>query len=184
MFPKLFRRNSETLPSDNDGRQTKRLAFFAAVSAFLGVFESFIPSPVPFFRIGLSNIPVMLALEFFSFPQIAYIVFFKVIVSHLFRGSLLSLPFFVGLSGNVMYLLFCYPFYAFFKKHISFVSVSVLSALVHNIAQMMIALLFLPAKTVWLIGCFLIIVGLVTGVLTGLFSNMIYNKYLINGLPD
>lgn len=166
-----------------DDSVKNKVAYFAAVSAFLGVFESFIPSPVPFFRIGLSNIPVMLALEFFSFPEVAFIVFFKVFMSHLFRGTFLSVPFFIGLSGNVVYLLFCFPFYRLCKKFISFISVSVISALIHNMAQMLVSLFFIPGKVVSVIGIFLVIMGLITGVLTGLVANLFYNKYLLNGLP-
>ena len=162
----------------------QQVAFFAAVSAFIAVIENWIVIPVPFFRLGLSNIPVMLALEYFSFPYIAFIVMFKVVMAHLFRGTLLSIPFFIGLSGNVMYLLVCYPFWKMFRRHVSFVSVSVLSALAHNMAQILTATVFLPLATVRFIGSLLVPLGCVSGIITGIISNRIYNRYLVNGLPE
>ena len=162
----------------------QQAAFFAAAAAFIAVIENWIVIPVPFFRLGLSNIPVMLALEYFSFPYIAFIVMFKVVMAHLFRGTLLSIPFFIGLSGNVMYLLVCYPFWKIFRRHISFISVSVLSALAHNTAQILTALIFLPFATVRMIGSLLMPLGCVSGIITGVIANRVYNKYLINGLPE
>ena len=162
---------------------TRQAAFFAAVAAFIAVIENWIVIPVPFFRLGLSNIPVMLALEYFSFPYIAFIVMFKAVMAHLFRGTLLSIPFFIGLSGNVMYLMVCYPFWKICRSHVSFVSVSVLSALAHNAAQIMTALVFLPPSAVRMIGSMLVPLGCVSGVITGLIANRIYNKYLLDGLP-
>lgn len=168
----------------NNGSIKQQAAFFAAAASFAAMAENWIAIPVPFFRLGLSNIPVMLALEYFSFPYVAFIVMFKAAVSHLFRGTLLSVPFFIGLSGNVMYLLVCYPFWKIFRHHISFVSVSVLSALAHNVAQIMSAFLFLPAGAVKMIGSMLIPLGCVSGTVTGIIANSIYNKYLADGLPD
>ena len=54
-------------------------ASLAAMSAFLGIFESFIPSPVPFLRLGLANIPVCLSLPFLPIKNILFIVCFKLL---------------------------------------------------------------------------------------------------------
>ncbi|MBQ2124647.1 MAG: Gx transporter family protein, partial [Spirochaetales bacterium] len=64
------------------------------MSAFLSIFESFIPTPVPFLRLGLANIPICLALPFIQLKNIFFIVSFKLLFTHLFRGTLFSFPFF------------------------------------------------------------------------------------------
>ncbi len=179
-WSEVLRHKSVTITTSSPPQQ---VAFFAAVSAFIAVIENWIVIPVPFFRLGLSNIPVMLALEYFSFPYIAFIVLFKVVMAHLFRGTLLSIPFFIGLGGNVMYLLVCYPFWKIFRRYCSFVAVSVLSAFMHNAAQIAVACIFLPIHSVRMIGSLLVPLGCVSGVITGIIANRIYNKYLINGLP-
>ena len=48
----------------------------AAMSAFLSIFESLIPTPVPFLRLGLANIPICLALPFVQLKNIFFIVVF------------------------------------------------------------------------------------------------------------
>ena len=170
----------KTIPTSTHSRQA---AFFAAVSAFIAVIENWIVIPVPFFRLGLSNIPVMLALEYFSFPYIAFIVLFKAVMAHLFRGTLLSIPFFIGLGGNIMYLLVCCPFWKIFRRYCSFIAVSVLAAFMHNAAQIAVACIFLPIHTVRMIGSVLVPLGCMSGVITGIIANRIYNKYLSDGLP-
>ena len=44
-------------------RYRDRIAYLGALSLFLSAIELLIPRVVPFFRIGLANIPVMAALR-------------------------------------------------------------------------------------------------------------------------
>jgi heptaprenyl diphosphate synthase len=156
-----------------------KIAFFAGLSAFLGVAENFIPSPIPFLKLGLSNIPVCLGFTVFSFKESLFIILFKVVISHLFKGTLFSYLFLIGLSGNILFLLIGYPFYQLFKKHISFVSLSMISALSHNAGQIMMAYFFIPAKPLYFIALLFLVLGVIFGFINGVICNIINEKYFV-----
>lgn len=156
----------------------KNIAFFAGLSAFIAVIESLI-IPLPFFRLGISNIPICIAFEFFNFHEVAFIIFFKLIFSHLFRGTLFSYPFLIGLSGNLLFLICGTLFYKIFKRLISFVSLSIIGALSHSTGQLLMALLFIPVKVVKFLALPFIFVSLVLGFINGIICNISYNKFFI-----
>lgn len=172
--------------------QEDKAAFFAALAAFTGIFESFIPMPVPFLRLGLANIPVSMGFALFSFRQMAYIMGFKVVMIHLFRGSLFSYPFLLALTGNLLVLLGISLFYRIFalpsgdplqikdqREKFSFVSVNVLAAFLHNLGQIMVSFLFLPFKAIVYYGVILLFLGTLFGLINGLICNRLYNRVII-----
>jgi heptaprenyl diphosphate synthase len=161
----------------NDRKQ--RIAYFAGLSAFIGVFENFIPLPVPFLRLGFSNIPVCFSFTMFNFFECLFIVIFKAVFTHLFRGSLFSYIFIIAFSGNMLFLLIGYPFYQVFKKYISFISLSIIGAFSHNLGQLIAALFFIPVQPLLYFGIFLISIGVVLGFINGIICNVINNKVFI-----
>lgn len=156
-----------------------KIAFFAGLSAFIGVCENFIPVPIPFFRLGFSNIPVCFSFTLFNFFECFFIVIFKTIVVHLFKGTLFSYIFLVGLSGNLLFLLIGYPFYYYFKKYISFISLSIIGATSHNIGQILVASFFIPREPLFYFGIILISIGIILGFINGIICNIINNKIFI-----
>lgn len=153
------------------------IAALAGVSGFIAVIENLLPIPVPFVKFGLSNIPVCLGFPFLKWKELLFLVFFKLIVSHIFKGTLFSFPFIIALLGNLLFLFFTLPFFFIFCKRISFLSVSVLGALTHNYGQMIAALLFLPVSSVFIIGLIMLPVGIITGTINGILCNWIYRRY-------
>jgi len=161
----------------NDNKN--KIAFFAGLSAFIGVCENFIPIPIPFLRLGLSNIPVCFSFTLFNFFECLFIVLFKVIIVHLFRGTLFSYLFLVGLSGNILFLLIGYPFYFLFNKYISFISLSIIGAFSHNLGQILTASIFIPSKPLFYFGIIIISIGVILGFINGIICNIINNKIFI-----
>ncbi|MCK4796659.1 MAG: Gx transporter family protein [Spirochaetes bacterium] len=159
--------------------KTQKIAYFAGLSAFIGVFENFIPVPIPFLRLGLSNIPVCLSFTIFNFFECLFIVLFKVVFTHLFRGTLFSYPFLIGLCGNLVFILIGYPFYQLLKKHISFISLGIVGAFSHNFGQILAASLFIPVKPLFYFGILLITIGIFLGFINGIICNIIHNKIFV-----
>jgi heptaprenyl diphosphate synthase len=155
----------------------EKIAYFAGLSAFIGIFENFIPVPIPILRLGLSNIPVCLGFTIFNFKEIFFIVMFKTVFSHLFRGTLFSYPFLIGLSGSIFFMIFTYPFYKLLNKYSSFVSVSVIGSFSHNVGQILVSMIILPISSILYFGFILFSVGTVTGIINGFITNCIHNKF-------
>lgn len=151
-------------------------ASLAAMSAFLGIFESFIPTPFPFLRLGLANIPVCLSLPFLPIKNIFFIVGFKLLFSHLFRGTLLSFPFFAAFGGSIFFLIIVLPFFLMLHNRVSFISVSLLGAVGHNIGQSIAALFFIPLSVLCFIMPIMLLLGILTGIINGIVCNFLYKR--------
>lgn len=157
----------------------QKIAYFAGLSAFIGIIENFIPLPIPFLRLGFSNIPVCFSFSLFNFFDCLFIVLFKVIITHLFKGTLFSYIFLISISGNLLFLTIGYPFYNLLKKQISYVSLSLISAVSHNAGQILMAGFFIPSKPLFYISIILLIIGVIFGFINGLICNIINNKIFI-----
>lgn len=157
----------------------KKVAYFAGLSAFIGVFENLIPMPMPFLKLGLSNIPVCMGFTIFNFVECFYIVVFKVFFTHLFKGTLFSYPFLIGFSGNLCFIILTFPIYRLLQKHISFISVSIIGAFSHNLGQLLAASLFIPGTPLFYYGIILLSSGVIIGFVNGTFCNIIYNKIFL-----
>lgn len=164
--------------------KNNQVALFAGLSSFLAVFENFIPMPIPFLRIGISNIPVSLGFTLFNFKDLLFIVLFKAVFSHLFRGTLFSYVFLIALSGNLLFIFISFPFYLIFRNYISFISLGLIGSLSHNLGQILVSFIFLPVKSALLIGYFIVSIGLIFGFANGFICNIVYRKFFTRALYD
>jgi len=80
----------------------KNLAMLGALCLFLSAIEYMIPKPLPFLRIGLANMPLMLALDIFPFSAFMLLVCIKVIGQALITGTLFSYVFLFSLVGSFL----------------------------------------------------------------------------------
>ena len=118
-----------------------KTAYLGALSLFFSAVELFIPTILPFFRIGLANIPLIAALGL-PFQDFVILLLIKAVGTSYVAGTIFS-PFFIMslvqtfISGTGMYYL---------KKAsgqwISVYSVSAFGALLSDIAQIAIASLY------------------------------------------
>ncbi|MFW6338510.1 MAG: Gx transporter family protein, partial [Alkalispirochaetaceae bacterium] len=76
------------------------IAFLGAVSLFFSTIEYIIPKPVPFFRLGLANLPIIVTLPFFKPKHTLLLVLLKVLGQGLINGTLASYVFFFSLAGS------------------------------------------------------------------------------------
>ena len=111
-------------------------ALFAAIGLILGYIESFIVIPirVPGIRIGLANIITVITLYLFGPYVTAAVLFARVILSGMLFGS--GLSFIYSITGAVL-AYFC--MLVFKKFGFSIYGVSISGAVIHNIAQTVVA---------------------------------------------
>jgi heptaprenyl diphosphate synthase len=146
----------------------------AAVAAYL--FEGFLPSPVPFARIGISNVFVVVALFGFSMREAVLVNLLRVLAGSLLMGLIMSPAFLFSLGGSMAAL----GVMALIKwkavPPLSVVGASCAGAVTSNLTQVsMFTVLFahwpVPAT---LAGGFVLLgagVGFVTGVAAALILN-------------
>src|SRR5512138_3281027 len=81
--------------------QNKQLAFLAACCLFLATLDYLIPKPLPFMRIGLANLPLLVALPFFSTGSFMLLLCAKVLVQSLVQGTLFSYVALFSFAGSL-----------------------------------------------------------------------------------
>lgn len=163
------------VPSDTESGKTgsfiteeeQLLALYGAFCLFLSTIEFLIPKPVPFFRLGLANLPILLALRKESPRFILSLVGLKILGQALVNGTLFSYIFVFSTAGSLASG-FTMTFLSFLPaRYLSLIGISVMGALSSNLVQILLARYFLLGEGAWLIGPPFLALGTVTGILLG-----------------
>jgi len=154
--------------------ETRRnLALLGALCLFLSTIEYMIPKPLPFMRLGIANLPIMLAIDIFPFPIFMILATIKVFGQAIITGTLFSYIFLFSLAGTFMSAFSMYALRRFLgTKHISFIGVGTLGAMVSNISQLALARLFIFGESVRFFAPPFLAAGLVTGIALGFFCEI------------
>jgi heptaprenyl diphosphate synthase len=147
----------------------KTLALLGAFCLFLSTIEYMIPKPLPFMRIGIANLPLMLALDIFPFPAFLALVGIKVLGQALITGTLFSYIFLFSMAGTVLSALSMYLLRHFLGNRISFIGVGTTGAMMSNISQLALAWIFIFRSSVLYIAPPFLAAGVITGIALGLF---------------
>lgn len=152
-------------------------ALLLALSVLLHYLEGLIPVivPVPGFRLGLANIPILFALYYFGY--IAYLVL--MLLKLLFVGLLFSgfgPSFYLALGGTILSIVMTLISYQIIKTSIYATSIS--SSIFHAIGQLIAYHLFFQTPTVYF---YLSVLGPISA-LTGYFIAL-FDKIIITRLP-
>ncbi|MDR2632032.1 MAG: Gx transporter family protein [Treponema sp.] len=158
-------------------REEATAALLGGFCLFLSTLEYLIPKPLPFMRLGLANVPLMLALDILDLPYLALLVLIKVLGQAIISGTLVSYIGLFSLAGtccaaSAMYLLrrLLSP------KHLSFIGISVIGALCSNGAQLILAEVFIFGSTVKFLVPPFLISGILTGTSLGLFCETFISR--------
>lgn len=158
-----------------DGR-TKLITFFSALCLFLSAVEYAIPKPLPFLRLGLANLPIILSLSVLTKKEIALVVFFKIVAQGVISGTLFSYIFVFSAAGSFSSALAMILVYTVFKSKISSLGISLAGALANNCAQLLVARFFLFGKNAKYIAPVLLVTGFATGAVLGIFTEIFRQK--------
>ena len=148
----------------------KTLALLGAFCLFLSTVEYMIPKPLPFMRIGIANLPLMLALDIFPFHTFLVLVAIKVLGQALITGTLFSYIFLFSLAGTSLAALSMYALRRLLGPgRISFIGVGTLGAMMSNNSQLSLAWVFIFGDSVKYIAPPFLAAGVVTGIALGAF---------------
>lgn len=156
-------------------KREARLAGLIVVGLLLFIFEAYLPRPVPWLKFGLANIVTLIALYWMGWKEAVIVSLFRIIIGSFFTGNLFTPGFFLSLSGGLSAVIIMGMLYYF--NIFSLLTVSIGGALMHNLAQLMVAagLLFKNA-VLWYLLPYLLLSGVLTGVVTGLFSYFLLRR--------
>jgi len=153
----------------------RRIAMLSAYALALHGFESLIPMPIPWIRVGLANIITVAAFILFGFRAAMMVTLVRVFIASLFTGSFLGPGFILSLGGGVSGILAMGAVLYILPGLFGPVGLSLIGALFHNLAQLFLAYLLFIQKIepVLIITPVLILIGTVTGLLSGLIAELL-----------
>ena len=157
--------------------KTKKIAVLA-LSIALAMILSFVESQIPAFvaipgvKIGLANIAVVFVLYKLGWKEAVLISLVRVVMVSMLFGTLVSL--FYSVAGAVLSL----TGMVLLKKTglFSTVAVSVTGGVLHNIGQILMACLLLETNVIVYYLPFLILSGVIAGVVIGVVSAIMVNR--------
>ena len=158
--------------------KTKKVAMLGltiALAMIMSYIEALVPLSfaVPGIKMGLANIVIIFVLYKIGTKEAILVSIIRVILVSLLFSNVMAMAYSIAgavLSLSVMWLL---------KKtdKFSFVGVSIAGGIMHNVGQIIMAVILLGTEQIVLYLPVLIITGTVTGVVIGIVSGLVINRF-------
>lgn len=157
------------------------VSFFAALCLFLSAVEYAIPKPIPFLRLGLANLPVLLAIKKLRKKDVFLLILLKILGQSFISGTLFSYIFVFSAAGSIasgLVMMITYYLFGNSAKNgnrfvlVSDIGISLAGALGNNAAQLACAKLMMFGDNTRYIAPVLLISGFITGLLLGIFASL------------
>jgi heptaprenyl diphosphate synthase len=145
-------------------------ALLAAFCFFLSAIEYMLPKPLPFMRLGIANLPILLAVDILPFKWFLVLAAAKVVGMSIVSGTLFSYVALFSLAGTMIAALVMRGVRRAGRSSISLIGVSIAGAVTSNATQMLIARFVIFGEVAWLIAPLFLLTGLITGTLMGFFA--------------
>jgi heptaprenyl diphosphate synthase len=145
-------------------------ALLGAFCFFLSTIEYMIPKPLPFMRLGIANLPILLAVDILPLPWYLVLALVKVVGMSVISGSLFSYVALFSLVGTLAAALVMWVSRRAGGRHISAVGISVLGAVTSNAVQIFLARFIIFGQAAVLMAPLFLVMGLITGAALGLFA--------------
>lgn len=146
------------------------LSFYTACAGTIAIAESLIPKPFPFLKIGLSNIVIILLVMKREEFSAILVLLGKILLSGLLVGTILMPTTLIALGSGLVSLLMMIIF-SRLKFGLSWVGISIIAAVVHNLMQLVIVrAILIYSNSLFELIPLLLILGIVTGTITGIIA--------------
>src|SRR5512137_110572 len=116
------------------------VAFLGGLCLFLSTVEYLIPKPIPFLRIGIANLPLLIGLDLLSPGQLLLVATLKVIGQGMVSGTLATYVFLFSAAGTFSSALAMIAVRRIVGPRMSLVGMGVVGALLSNLAQIGLAI--------------------------------------------
>lgn len=162
-----------------DLTKTRKMTMIAMMISLATIFhwiESMIPlpTPIPGYRLGLSNIVGLVALYQFGSKEMMEVNLMRVLLASLLNSTIFSYVFWMSLCGVVLSSLTA----IMVKKMsgLSLIGISVLSAVMHCVGQILVSILFYDQAMMVAVLPYLLFMSIPTGIMTGFISQLVLKR--------
>jgi len=133
------RRGSDALSGAGTAAPADTVALLGALCFFLSALELLVPRPLPFMRIGLANMPLLLGVRLLRVGDFALLVLLKIVGQALVGGTFLSFVFLFSIAGTVASAAVMYAAGRIPRRLLGLAGIGCLGAMVSNGAQILVA---------------------------------------------
>ena len=161
---------------ESSTRRLTRIGLLAAAAVVLFVFEGLAPRPLPWMKLGLGNLPVMLALMGYGPLAALAVSVLKLFMGGLLSGSLANPAFFIGAGAGMCSWLVMSVARVLGRSIFSAVGLGIWGALTHQLAQLALAHLYIGQWGMWTLLPVALLGGLISGILIGLLAHWVYDR--------
>jgi heptaprenyl diphosphate synthase len=158
------------LHSDLHKRRIDLVAFLGALCLFLSTVEYLFPKPIPFMRLGLANLPILVSLHLLPFPYLMLLTLVKVAGQGLVNGTLASYVFIFSVAGSYSSVLAMYAVSRISVRFFSLVGISLVGSLTSNAVQVLLSIFFIFGKNAVMIAPLFLGIGTISGLVIGLIA--------------
>ncbi|MBQ8789625.1 MAG: Gx transporter family protein [Oscillospiraceae bacterium] len=158
--------------------KTKKVAMLGltiALAMIMSYIEALVPLSfaVPGIKMGLANIVIIFVLYKIGTKEAILVSIIRVILVSLLFSNVMAMAY--SIAGAVLSLSVMW----FLKKtdKFSFVGVSIAGGIMHNVGQIIMAVILLGTEQIALYLPVLIITGTATGVVIGIVSGLVINRF-------
>ena len=154
-------------------RRTVLIAVLTAGVLALSILEKAVTATLPLppgVRLGLGNVLVLFAAAALGLSSALTITLLKAGFTFLTGGAVAGL---LSLSGGVLSVLVMTAALKLFKKKLSYIGVSALGAVAHNLGQLAAVSLTVGSGVYWALAPVLLVSGVAFGAVTGLTLNAV-----------
>lgn len=144
----------------------------AGLTFFCASLELLVPKFVPFFRLGLANAVLLVATKLLGAKLFCLLLLVKVLGQAVISGTLFSYVFIFSLVGTFASGTICYVLANTLHEKVSFAGISCAGAFASNCSQLLLAYFFVFGKSVMLFAPLVLLFGLITSILIGVFTAM------------
>ncbi len=147
-----------------------RLGLLASAAIVMFVFEALAPRPLPWMKLGLGNMPVLVSLASFGGGPALAVSAIKLVVGGLLSGGFAGPAFVIGGGAGLMSWLIMVSVRRFTGELFSVVGLSIWGALAHQLCQLALAYAYIGQSGLFALLPLSLVSALLSGGLIGLLA--------------
>ena len=161
-------------------RKLSVLALLTSLALILSYIETFVPTIIPGAKLGLANIMTLVILVIFGLKEALAIMLLRTTISAMLFTTLSTLMY--SLPAGLVSLLVMYYLLKLFKDESALVSVSMISAVSHNLTQLVVAIVVLEQVRIAYLLPWLVLMAVPTGLFVGYLA-IVMIRYIKRSVP-
>lgn len=167
--------------TQSNTRRVVYLGLTCGLALGLHIFEALLPLPtdlvVPGLKLGLANIVSMYVILNFGIKDAITVSILRTVLGSLLSGTFMTITFFFSFSGGLVSTIVMGLLYKYGSRFFSLVGISLIGALTHNLAQLIVASYVIQTVGIFSYLPYMLFFAIPTGIVVGLVTAKVNKHY-------